>query len=53
MLNNNAFKTSLIFLAIILFTLTLRMFLLGDEAIVMSQFGDGIANTFCIIQSNC
>ena len=53
MLNSNAFKTSLIFLGIILVVVTLRMFLMGDGIFVKSDGHTNVANIVCIFKESC
>ncbi len=53
MLNKNAFKTSLLFLGIILLVLGLRMFLLGESHFVQAELRDTLANSICLIDKSC
>lgn len=47
MLKNNAFKTSLMFLAIILFALVFRMFMSGDALVINLDDNRQAASTYC------
>ena len=53
MLNNNAFKTSLMFLGIIFTAIMVRMFLVGDTAFVQDDSSNELASITCILKNNC
>ena len=53
MFESNAFKTSLIFLGIILFVVTLRMFLLRDGIFIDNGGETNMANIMCIWKNSC
>ena len=52
MLNNNAYKTSLMFLGIIFSAIVLRMFLVEDKMFVQEEPTE-LANIICIFNNNC
>ncbi len=53
MLNRNSFRTSLLFLGIILFAIVLRMFVVGDEVFVNNDPKNEVANVNCVTTGNC
>jgi len=53
MLNNNAFQSSLIFLGMIFLAIIVRMFLIGDSALIQENTTDGFANVTCVFKSTC
>jgi len=53
MLNNNAYKTSLMFLGIIFIAIIIRMFLVQDQIFVQEDSSIELANISCIFKSDC
>ena len=53
MLNNNAFKTSLIFLGIIFVTLVIRLLTGGHELLVKQDTSYQSASSSCVRNNTC
>lgn len=53
MINRNAFKTSLLFLGIILAGIFTRMLLVGDEALTKDGAQNEIATIVCSLKKTC
>lgn len=53
MFNKNSFKTSIMFLLLILFGIIVRMFLIQDELFVKGTQEKATANIFCGFDGDC
>lgn len=53
MFNQNAFKTSMIFLGMIFLGIILRTFLIGDSLFVKTESKNETANITCVFEKFC